>query len=87
MTVKDFMVAKTWYYKNGKKCVAKEGDIIDHIEVSDDCLLVFLCENVGDMTVNELHERCTGVCLDCSLIQQCPFTSYIRHLKPYKWRV
>lgn len=87
MTVRDFMNAKTLYYKNNKECIPNGDEIIDRIEILGDNILVHLIENVSDMTLNELHERCTGVCLDCSLIKQCPFTSYVRYLKPYKWRV
>lgn len=87
MLVRDFKEAGIIYYKDNKPCSPNENDVIERIEVAKYDLLIYVRENINNMSLIDIQERCSGKCTDCILSKQCPFKNFSFNLKPCKWKL
>ena len=87
MLVRDFKNAGILYYKGDKLYSPDDDDVIERIEAGKYDLLVYVGENINNMSLIDIQERCSGECVDCSLIRQCPFTNFVSIAKPCNWKL
>lgn len=87
MLVRDFKTSGIIYYKDNKLCSPNENDVIERIEMDKYNLLIYLSENIHNMSLIDIQKRCGGKCVDCTLSKQCPFKNFSFNLKPCKWKL
>lgn len=87
MLVRDFKKAGIIYYKGNKLYSPDDDDVIERIEADKYNLLVYVGENINNMPLIDIQERCSGECVDCILIKQCPFKNFSSNVQPCNWKL